>query len=183
MLVLLSMLGCSDDDDGGPGEGATEIDGATGGGDASPDDGDSDGSPLPVDSGTSAFARHLVVFDCAPADGPAFAILLGSENERDDCALHEVAPSLRIQVWVDPAQVDAPVTFSFAPGESLGAAQFCPGGRVACRSLESGTIHLETFRHEVGATGTYTLGSQEDGPIVGDFDATWCETDPPTTCG
>lgn len=180
LVIPLSMSigGCGGDDDGA----GETVDGSPTGGDGSPggDAGDVDAGGGD-DAAAGEFAVQIIRPSCAPNDGPAVRILLGAESD-DECAVSEEANRLDLQIWASPAEIEAPAIFSFAPGESNGAAQLCSGGNESCRSFETGSITLTVFRDGVDAAGTFAL-SGEGTDISGGFEATWCTPDPPEPCG
>jgi hypothetical protein len=161
-------FGCGGDDDDGSSPAADGgPDAAEGtGADAGPDAGDQpDGSP-------SVFARQIVFPSCAPGDGPAFTILVGGTIDGDECEVSADSRSVRLEIWT--GDIAAPMTFSFVKGEANGSAQVCPGGDAPCITYTTGSILVETFDMQRGATGAWALVG-EGSDLEGLFDAVWCE--------
>jgi hypothetical protein len=173
------MFGCGGDDDGA----GETVDGSPTGGDGSPG-GDGGGDPdggAGDDAAAGEFAVQIIRPSCAPNDGPAVRILLGAEDG-EACAVSDDTPYVDLQAWASPAEIVAPATFSFAPGESNGAGALCPGGDIACRTFDTGSITFQTFRDGVDASGTFVMYG-EGADVQGDFETTWCVPDPPEPCG
>ena len=175
------MAGCGGDDDDG---GASQADSAAGGNaDGSPG---SDGAASPdggegrADAAGGMYPLQLIRPACAPNDAPAVRILLGSRIDEDVCAVSAVNPNVNLELWT--TEIQAPVTFSFAPTEAIGRGIVCPGGNLPCQNYDTGEIHFDTYKEAGGATGQWRLlaGERE---VSGTFDSTWCDPDPPEPCG
>jgi hypothetical protein len=180
-LVLLCAVvaACGGDDDGGEdgtGADASSADASAGGGDSGA--GSDAGSR--GDAGAGPYARHIIAPWCAPNDGPAVRISLGDADAQDSCAIDELAPHVLLDVWTQ--EIEAPVTYSFAPTEASGSGAFCPGGTAPCRSFSTGDIHFDAYAAGESGVGTWRLLGDEE-MMTGDFNATWCEPANPPPCG
>ena len=174
MLFSFSITpaGCGDGDDDG-----ASIDAAAG----EPDAGGADAAPE-ADAAAQTFATHVVYRSCGPLDGPAITVALSSEVDPETCTPNYFDPTVVFAVYVDPAGIDAPASFSFGvvPG---GDGRVCPGGKQSCDEATAGDIHFDTFEDTSLATGTWMLVT-DGGTARGEFDATWCEPeDGPIACG
>jgi hypothetical protein len=180
LALVLSMVACGGDDDD---SGAT-ADAGQETGDASTG-GDSDGG-ADRDAATGAYAVHLIQPACGPADEPAVRILLGSPAEGDACAVNDLTGNVTLDIWT--RDIDAAVTIRFGPEEAMGSGTVCPGddldpgARAPCRTYNTGAIRFDTYEDGRAASGSWQLSSFT-AEVSGDFDATWCQPDPPGPCG
>jgi len=162
VLLVLGACGGDDDDDGSDGDGAS----------ADAAGSDSDGAS--ADAPESGFAVDIVEWSCGPADGPAFTLKLGGAYDPETCTIDFDTRNLTISIFLDELAVEAPVTFSFGGEELRGSGQMCPGGEGACLTATAGTVHVQTWTEDEGASGTFELTMDGGDPIAGGFDAVWC---------
>ena len=172
------MGACGGDDDGDGGSGAD-------GSPSSDASAEADGGAAADaggrgDASAGQYPLHIISPSCGPADGPAVRITLGEPDAQDSCAIDQLAPHVLLDVWTQ--EIEAPVTFSFAPTEASGSGAFCPGGTAPCRSYPNGDIHFDTYAAGEGARGNWRLLGDEE-MVTGDFDAAWCEPANPPPCG
>lgn len=170
-LALVSWVGGCGGDDDDSGDGGSIADASTGG------DGGGDAA---TDALAGPYARQVVRPSCAPNDALSTKVLLGLPDQEDECAVDDLAPNLTLEVWT--RDIEAPITFTFAPGEALGTATLCPGGEAPCTTFESGSITFRSFAQGESAAGTWILYGEGD-PLSGSFGASWCEPDVPDPCG
>jgi hypothetical protein len=173
-LAVILLCGC-----GGGGDSMTTADAANDLADARADLADAAvADALLADAGPSSFPAHIAYRSCAPNDGPALTVVLGTASAQE-CAMDVDQPSLAITVYLPSYAIDPPVDYGFGGEVDTGFAEYCPGGDGPCASGGIGTLHVQTFEDGVGATGSFqvSLGS---GPSAGSFDASAC---PPLLCG
>lgn len=187
-LILLTAvpfsLACGGDDDDDGSDDAGQIDAAVEA-DASPEIDASvtrDSGPE-VDGGADSYTAQIVEQSCAPNDALAISIKLGSSVDAKTCTPNFFDPTLVVEVFVGPDDIDAPVTYvidEFAEG----AVQVCPGGKNECLDGFTATVELDTFEPGEGATGTVTIRGKDSVYAEVELDAGWCEPEGgPVTCG
>ena len=187
-LLLLTAIplapGCGGDDDDDSDD-STEIDAAVDEPDAAAE---IDASVTPdagseVDGGADQYTAQIVEQSCAPNDALAISIKLSSSIDAKTCTPNFFDPTLVVDVYVAPDDIDAPVTFEideFADG----AVQVCPGGKNECLGGFTATVELDSFEPGEGATGTVTIRGKDSVVAEVELDAGWCEPEGgPVTCG
>lgn len=181
LAPALSACGGDDDDDDGSGN----VDAAVGEPDAAFEP---DGSVTPdaapeVDGGREQYTAQVVERSCAPNDALAISIKLSSSVDAKTCTPNFFDPTLVVDIYVAPDEIDAPATFEIVEFAE-GAVQVCPGGKNGCQDGFTATVELDTFEEGEGATGTVTIRGEDSVFAEVELEAGWCEPEGgPITCG
>jgi hypothetical protein len=118
------------------------------------------------------FAYAMIANACAPWDGLAIDLRLSSTPLK--CDKGDVI-ELTVSFWRElPLHDDQ--TFALDGKSNWGGASYCKGGEQPCERATAGTIHIENFSRDKGASGTYELEFRKLGHVKGSFHAGWCST-------
>ena len=126
-----------------------------------------------VDSIPIESAGHVLTRSCGPADERSVMLVMASEVDPQACGAHDLSPSVSITMYVSPATIEAPATYSFGfvgGGNGL----VCPGDEEDCDFASAGYLKFDSFEEDEGGSGAWMLVTRQ-GTSTGTFDAFWCE--------
>lgn len=120
----------------------------------------------------STYSTGSIKASCAPWDGAAIAMTIGSKPAQPKHAVEP--PYLNINIWKDLPLHDGQ-TIRLGSTSQAGSAIRCARDGSACEVATSTVIRIDRFRRGSGATGHYELRFKNGDNLSGSFDLTWVD--------